>query len=246
MFDDLLPEPTHESDTNYQLYHQLKSLEEGARAEFEHALTPRNLVELGGMHNSIVATFEVKHNHLNFPVAVTLTVAYDTVDHYRHGYEPHATVNARLNPGEEAVTIGTLDNLLVNDSAGQDVDVIVEWTPDDDIPFPAAPTLTHGPIERPQAVIDEYIDRNAGFLSTTARDSRSQPATSQMFHLRLTNYGVAKVIPTNRDEAAAEVDISTASYGIEDSLHEAMDRRVRLALEQQGEVPPYLLTEDDR
>ena len=125
MFDDRLPEPTHESDTNYQLFHQLESLAEGARAEFEHALTPRNLVELGGMHNAIVATFEVKHNHLNFPVAVTLTVAYDTVDHYRHGHEPHATVNARLNPGEEAVTIGTLDNLLVNDSAGQDVDVTV-------------------------------------------------------------------------------------------------------------------------
>ena len=172
MFDHL-PEPVDESNANYQLFHQLKSLEEGARAEFEHALAARDLIDIDGMHNGIVATFDVQHNRLNVPVTMTLTVAYETAGHYRHGWDPKATVNARLSPDEEAIEIGSLDRLLTDDSSDQDVDVIVEWTPDNDIPFPAAPNVSDGPIERPQAVIDESEEMS------TVIDDRSHTSGSR-------------------------------------------------------------------
>ena len=239
MPDDILP-PEDESSQKFQDFEALSELDEGDTIAFSPELANRDVVEITRLYNIILVVVDETTNQLGTPVRISLAVCFEAAEDNRHAYDPDAGMTAHINKEDEDTSLGPIDAVTLVDDDDATERAVVEWTPREDIPLPAAPPVADGPIEDPQAVLDDHRDDNVTIETTV----RGDETVAEMFQLQLTNCGTAKAMPFSSHYSVGEIDISMADRNLEDRLEEAMDRRVRLALEQQGRVPMYLLDED--
>jgi hypothetical protein len=241
MSDDILP-PKDESSQKFQAFDALSELEEGDTIAFTPELASRDVVEITRFLNVIIVTVDVATNQLGKPVRISLAVSFEAADDPWRAYDSMSEMAAHINKEDEDTSLGTIETVtLVDDEDGDTERAVLEWTPRDDVPLPAAPPVADGPIEEPQAVLDDHRDDNVTIETTV----RGDETVAEMFQLQLTNHGTAKAMPFSSHYSVGEIDISMADRNLEDRLKDVMNRRVRLALEQQGRVPMYLLDEDD-